>query len=191
MTNDLPCCNKGLPCLDLRSPHMRRRRCTTTTATRSTRLTASTIYFDNVSYCGLFNSFFGWARWFDLPIQMGLRWHQRVGVWICSDAMHDMRGTTCLEMQCCMDWGQPKTWIEKFSRPGLAKIATAICASASLWLGQRLLWWHIVSRWKRKQAAFHLCNISREGLPPVISRPICILPCVQNAVVMFGLFIGL
>ena len=146
---------------------------------------------DNVSYCGLFNSFFGWARWFDLPIQMGLRWHQRVGVWICSDAMHDMRGTTCLEMQCCMDWGQPKTWIEKFSRPGLAKIATAICASASLWLGQRLLWWHIVSRWKRKQAAFHLCNISREWLPPVISRPICMLPCVQNTVVMFGLFIGL
>jgi len=37
---------------------------------------------------------------------------------------------------------QPKTWIEeKFSRPGfLAKIATsAICASASLWFGQRLL----------------------------------------------------
>eukprot|EP00435_Cladocopium_sp_Y103_P054641 s574_g17.t2 len=36
---------------------------------------------------------------------------------------------------------QPKTWIEKFSRPGLAKIATiatAICASASLWR-QRLL----------------------------------------------------
>ncbi len=47
--------------------------------------------------------------------------------------------------------GQPKTWIEeKFSRPLLAKIATsAICASASLWFGQRLLWWqrrHIVSR---------------------------------------------